>query len=844
MWRTPFILGHLRMTTRLLVAGLVVAGLLWWALDINHSARIVELVYQEQNAALGNEARRDRLRFDASLKAQFTLTRLLAGSRSVARHVETLQAQPPSQPLMMRGEADWLPPRSDRRGFPLIDHLILLDHDRQVLELLSIQGNQPPGDAFALEPRLLMLATEQAHIIRLNGAVHLLSVAPVGERGGRLVAISRLDSRFLAQVVGMGAAGGHVVVVADGPDGTVVASSNAEELVPGSNMTELQKDWLVAGMEFFDYGASEVVASFATLVPRARIADKVAPLLARERAQRTVLAVTMSGLFLGVLAWLALRLRRITVQVAEVTEAAFGTTMPVSRGDEFTGLVEQVENLSAEVLRSRHALNCEAAEKLFLMGEQMTVKAENERLRLVQTVTDLMGVGIIRIAESGAVAENAVMASFAATCGGLAPFVSACDSDLRDVVLTGSDGTERVFELLDPVDESGLLLVVDVTERRRAEEAVHSLALFPAQNPYPVLRIDFEGIVLHANPASAAVLGEWGCGAGRPVPAVWRDTLREAYLSGRQIVIELAIGERVLSLTMVPVEGAGYVNIYGADVTDRIAAERALAVANEGLERRVAERTRALARAKEQAELASRTKTEFLASVSHELRTPLNAIIGFSEVIAGAMFGPVGNARYQDYANDIVTSGRHLLAVINDILDVAKIEAGQMALSLEPVAVGEVVDAASRLVEARARAGGVRLETTVMDGLPEVAADRRRVLQVLVNLLSNAVKFTPAGGQVRVVAAADGAELLLTIADTGIGMDADQVITALEPFRQVDGSLARRYDGTGLGLPLAKSFAEMHGGRLDVDSEPGRGTTVRVYLPLSLASALAMRAAD
>ena len=245
-------------------------------------------------------------------------------------------------------------------------------------------------------------------------------------------------------------------------------------------------------------------------------------------------------------------------------------------------------------------------------------------------------------------------------------------------------------------------------------------------------------------------------------------------------------------------------------------------------------REAALSAAKEDAEIASRSKSEFLANISHELRTPLNAIIGFTEIMHDEIFGPIGAPKYREYLGDVLDSARHLLDLINDILDIAKAEAGKLQLDEDTVDLRSVMAAATRLVHERAQRAQLLLEIDSPARLPAIRGDERKLKQILLNLLTNAVKFTPAGGRITVAAAAspDGG-LLLTVADTGIGIAADDIATALAPFGQVDGSLQRKYDGTGLGLPLSRAMVELHGGTLDIESTVGAGTTVTIRLPAS-----------
>src|SRR6185312_12370775 len=231
------------------------------------------------------------------------------------------------------------------------------------------------------------------------------------------------------------------------------------------------------------------------------------------------------------------------------------------------------------------------------------------------------------------------------------------------------------------------------------------------------------------------------------------------------------------------------------------------------------------------AEESSRVKSQFMANMSHELRTPLNAIIGFSEVIRDALVGPVA-ARYKDYARDIHSSGRHLLGLINDVLDLSKIELGRLDLHEEPVALAKVVNDCQRLIAERVRASNLELAIDLPADLPLLRGDELRLKQVVLNLLSNAVKFTPIGGRITLSARMTAESgIILAVADTGIGMKPEEIPIALEPFRQIDSALNRRYEGTGLGLPLARTLVELHGGMLSITSTPGQGTTVTVALP-------------
>jgi signal transduction histidine kinase len=259
------------------------------------------------------------------------------------------------------------------------------------------------------------------------------------------------------------------------------------------------------------------------------------------------------------------------------------------------------------------------------------------------------------------------------------------------------------------------------------------------------------------------------------------------------------------------------------DLLKTFATQSALAIQNARLFREIEDKSRQL-------EKASQHKSEFLANMSHELRTPLNAIIGFSEVLAERMFGEI-NDKQAEYLGDILESGRHLLSLINDILDLSKIEAGRMELEVTAFHLPSIIENALTLVRERAQRHGITLGHTVDERLGMIHADERKVKQVLLNLLSNALKFTPEGGRISVRAAVGDGLAELSVSDTGVGIALEDQETVFEEFRQV-GIASKKVEGTGLGLAISRKFIELHGGKIWVKSQIGAGSTFAFTLPL------------
>jgi two-component system cell cycle sensor histidine kinase PleC len=247
----------------------------------------------------------------------------------------------------------------------------------------------------------------------------------------------------------------------------------------------------------------------------------------------------------------------------------------------------------------------------------------------------------------------------------------------------------------------------------------------------------------------------------------------------------------------------------------------------------IRERQNGLIIAKTQLEEANRTKSEFLANMSHELCTPLNAIVGFSELIKGETFGPIKEKRYIGYTDDIFHSGYHLMSIIDDVLDMSKIEAGHSSPKRKTFDLSEMAGECVRMNAEQARQKSIDFKSDLYNEIPPVFADEKMIKQFILNLLSNAIKFTEANGSVHLKTALNGnGNYTITVADTGLGIAQENLDIIFEPFRQIESTIERQHGGTGLGLPLVKAMIDMHGGTLSIDSALGNGTTITITLPL------------
>lgn len=414
--------------------------------------------------------------------------------------------------------------------------------------------------------------------------------------------------------------------------------------------------------------------------------------------------------------------------------------------------------------------------------------------------------------------------------------------------------SSRYFEMQGGPFQDGLSgIISDTTERVRAEArsrlSEHLARSVSDAYPGPFAAWDQRHRLLIWNKTFARLfsLPDSVLRAGTSYDVVMAEAAKQIRIerpvpgkeNGREILL---LSDIWLNFYDRPTSGGGLVTV-GLDISSMKNQQESLLGKEKKLRRLVLEldrmqgqseeHARKYAEQKNKAEKASQAKSVFLANMSHELRTPLNAINGFSEMLIKEIYGPLGDERYIGYAEDILSSGQHLLDMINDILDMAKIEAGKMSISTREIDPADAVDAAVRMIRRRAADKDVSMNLIVKDDVPDIEGDHRAIKQMVLNLVSNAIKFTDPGGYINISVSKEDAYIRVSVADNGIGIPKQDLPRLAQPFEQSSADENRNSKGSGLGLSLTKSFAEMHGGRLELESEFGKGTTVSFVLPIN-----------
>jgi signal transduction histidine kinase len=624
-----------------------------------------------------------------------------------------------------------------------------------------------------------------------------IALAGSGEKAG--VTVAEVNLKFIWDVVSqikIGKAGHAYVVDSRGhliahPDISLVlkktdlstlaqVKASLAVVAQGAGMPSIARD--LEGRQVLSASAPIAPLGWAVLIEQP-LFEAFEPI--RASIFRTV-GLAFFGVLLSVLASLFLA-RRMVRPIRALTEGAgligagdLGHRLEVHSGDEIETLAEQFNTMTSQLRESYANLEQKVEARTRELSEALEQQtATSEILRVISSSPNDLSPVFEAILESA---------------------LRLCDANLGFLFLYHDDAFNAVAQ-------------------RGAEGAFGELMSAPRRRPGP--HTGLGRILSEKGPVQIEDLKE-------DIAYRERDPLRVQ-------TVEIGGMRTWLGVPMLKEgEVVGAFVIYRREVrtfSDRqvnllttFASQAVIAIENVRLFTELDEKTRQL-------EIANRHKSEFLANMSHELRTPLNAVIGFSEVLIERMFGEV-NEKQDEYLQDILSSGKHLLSLINDILDLSKIEAGRMELEAQPFDLPAALDNALTLIKERAARNSIKLEVHVDPGVGEVVADERKIKQVLLNLLSNAVKFTPEGGKITMSAALNGGAVEISVADTGIGIAAGDQQTVFEEFRQVGTDYARKREGTGLGLALARRLVELHGGTLTLESELGKGSTFTFTIPV------------
>ncbi|MCP4697836.1 MAG: EAL domain-containing protein [Gammaproteobacteria bacterium] len=530
MMRLPKIIAMRRLLRQLPLAvqtvmlGLLFSGLIWLMLDFRHTRQLRDIFGAEFAKTLEEQSSRDRFYFNRAISAHADLLKLLVKQKEVQDHLlhehassegwdtADIEVKRVSQEHMPR----WISRRSITRFFLRPNFLLILDAKNRVREVYQNRDAVLPKALLTPSPRIIALSKRQTFLTNINGSSFLIATAPIrmGKQNiaAQLMSVSRLDEHFLVSCQALYTDSLSITATLTGEPLRVAASSDPGLIPAGSLVKDLKREYRVMGLSFFDYGASELSTHFVSFVPHEAIREWTAPVLSLERRQRTLQAVVLISFFLVLLLFVSARIRRLIARVAKFTRDAFGVLPSgMRKGDELNQLNKQFVRLSREVLSSRQALKKEATEKLLLVSEQMALKADSERMQMLQSVTETLGIGVIRITETGAMAENSQMKRFARECGGIGAFLRSSPED-GDLTLRDSRDHLSVFELTQPEGiDPDLLLVQNVTARRRAEQALRDSeerfrAIAQSANA-AIITIDGDSKVVSWNRAAERIFG-------------------------------------------------------------------------------------------------------------------------------------------------------------------------------------------------------------------------------------------------------------------------------------------------------------------------------------------------
>jgi len=824
-----------------IIIGLACGGLVWWVLDQVQPRALRSIFTEELQTRLEQQARETLVRFENYVEAHNSTARLLANHRALSSYLDPIYwfDHDVQEPVVHYSPPHWLPESSLWRTLVEPGKILLIDRKGRTREIYNIDLRGLPDELLKVDERFLNNLRVHAFLTTLEGHPYLL-VSEVTEDGtgtnmGYLMMATPLDSEFLLASQQSVSSNDVLVGIIDADEQRFLSSSDPEMVPVGTTMQQASTDFVVTAQSFFHYEGSVQNIQFATLVPRSSLEATRQRMEAVERRQRLIAATAFIAVFTFVFYLMSERLNRILRRISLFSRRALGRRQPVlEKGNQIYVLEDWIKQFIGNVLSAREEMRREHETEL-AQSEAIQQAILEAALDPIVTV-DIHG----KIIEFNSTAEKVFGYRRDDVIGSLFPSLI-----LPEEERPGFNQMLKRFDSEQPPDELAVraemmalradysrfpvevaiksirlphkqvftVYVRDISNRKRAEELITSLAKFPTESPSPMLRVNRLGVVLYANPASAPLLDYWECEQGQKLPLYWRNRVVNVFASGRQWESEVTAGDRLIySLLITPVADLNYVNIYGRDITQVRRAERE-------------------AREHQQELIhVSRLSTmgEMATGLAHELNQPLSAIANYANGCVRRLPAGMKGAGDLAYALGQINSQAERAGEI--IRRLRRLVGKQLPVRSK-ADINNLVKEVCSFVEFEARKAGVVIEQELSMERLQVRVDVVQIEQILLNLIRNALEAlldVPQKERSLVVRSGrlDTERVRVDVVDTGPGIKPEMAKRLFEPF------FTTKESGMGMGLVISQTIAEDHGGKIDADTVAGVGSRFSLTLPV------------
>jgi len=823
--------SRLSLTYKMLGLTVMVGILVWFSLDVMLSGDIERVFRDQLNSNLERQAREDRFDFDEYFKKYYLTAKLLSSQKRIIDYVsdasEGAWKSKPEAPLYYYNiPPPWYPKLSVTRALAQAKVAILTDREGRVREVYNAGMDEIPNELINPAALMRQLSHSQSFMTNIGGAPYVVSsvsIVPGGnEAAATLMLASPVDSEFLASAPGHKLHNSITALLKQ--DGSSVMVSSMPDVIPaGADVETLKESYVMTGGSFFDYAASDLRFEFVSFVPTAEVDELVGRVVGQERLYRLITAAALIGSFALIMLWVTGNIAKIADGITTFSRDTLGVSLSrPDTADELRMLEEEFSELMREVLRTRESLKQESEEKFRLAEQAMAASLKERELKLLESIMELLGVGIMSVDDGRLKSINNLMERFAEEFGGLDEFGREPDVQWGVRRIIDREGKARNFTIssLKTDDEEHFLLVQDVTEIKKVEETLReseARARAIADTAMDaIVTIDHQGLVTYWNPAAENMFGyssEEMTGTDVHellTPEKYKDSARKGLKSFLESGTGPAIGitrtlsslrrdgtEFPIELSLSVFQREGRWNAVGVirDITERVQAEEA--------------------------------KDSMFHMLTHDIKGPLSIIYGYCELIM--MQGLPQEAA--EMLEEMFKAAKRISGLIDDMLSLSKLESGTFELEFEKILLEELVREVALDSENNAGKMDVEITINVLPDTPEVYADRKQLGRAVGNLIGNAVNYNKKGGSVTVTAGPkDRDGVWIKVSDTGAGIPKDSLPHIFDKYFRSKNTASRR--GTGLGLAIVKAAVESHGGSVTVESEIGEGTTFTVEIPV------------